>query len=184
MKKGKQKEKYFAHIKTAEFYKFFGDLHFREYEGKKIIIDRDSKYYIDYNTFSLVLDLFNSKLRDLILKESFDFIMPYRMGMLGIRKKKLVPWIDKEGKLVNPLPINWKATNELWETDPVAKSKKKLVRHFNTHTQGYVSKWYYTTRHATYKWKLAYRFIPCRTSKLLLNEILTDENNNIDYYIN
>lgn len=182
-RRGKQKERFFAHIKTANFYKYYSDLHFREYEGKKVIIDRESKYYVDYSTFSTVLDLFNLKIRELILKESFDFNMPYRMGMLGIRKKKLTPWIDKEGKLVNPLPIDWKATNALWDADPIAKQQKKLVRHYNKHTKGYVAKWYYTTRHATYKWKLAYRFIPCRTGKVALGNILTDENNNIDYYI-
>lgn len=181
-RRGKQKERHIAHIKTANFYKFYGDMHFREYIGKKVIIDRDSKFYVDYALYSDVLDAFNEKLRDLILYESFDFNMPYRMGMLGIRKKKLSPWIDKEGKLVNPLPINWKATNDLWDADPVAKQQKKLVRHYNKHTKGYVAKWYYTTRKATFKWKHAYAFIPCRTGKVLLGKIMLDPNNNIDYF--
>ena len=182
-KKGKQKERHPAHIKIANFYKFYGDLYFREYEGKKIIIDRDTKFYVPYSEYSAVLDSFNMKLRDLILYDSFDFIMPHRMGMLAIRKKKLTPWIDENNNLVNPLPVDWKTTMDLWDTDPVAKEKKTLVRHYNKHTKGYVAKWYYTTKNATYKWKSAYAFIPCRTAKQMLAEVLKDPNNDIDYYI-
>lgn len=182
-KRGKQKEKHFAHIKIANFYKFYGDMYFREYEGKKIIIDRDTKYYVTYSEYSSVLDLFNLKLRDLILYESFDFNMPHRMGRLAIRKKKLTPWIDKNDKVVNPLPVDWKATNELWDTDSVAKEKKTLVRHYNKHSKGYVAKWYYSTKTATFKWKSAYVFIPCRTAKQKLAEILKDPNSDVDYYL-
>ena len=109
--------------------------------------------------------------------------MPYRLGLLGIRKKKLTPWINKEGELVNPLPIDWKATMDLWEVDEEAKRLKKRVRHYNEHTKGFIAQWYYSTTKATYQWKSAYSFIPCRTAKLDLSKILKDEDSKIDYYL-
>lgn len=182
-KKGKQEERYTAHIKTASFYKFYSDRWFREYEGKKIIINRDTDYYIDLSTYATVIDSFNRQLRDLILMENYEFTMPHRMGRLSIKKKKLTPYIDKNGDFKNPLPIDWKKTNELWDSDPVAKEKKTLVRHYNEHTNGYVAKWFYSTNTATFKWKSAYAFIPCRTAKQLLAGVLKDEDSGVDYYL-
>lgn len=185
MKKGKQKEKHPAHIKGPDFYRYYANLHFREVkEGNKNgIIHKNSKYYLDYSTYSKIINIFNLKLRDIILYNTYDFTMPNRMGLLGIRKKKLTPWINEEGELVNPLPVDWKSTLDLWEVDPVAKEKKKLVRHYNKHTKGFIVQWYYSTRKATYKWKSAYGFIPCRSAKKELTKILKDEDSKIDYYL-
>lgn len=118
-----------------------------------------------------------------MIHHTFDFSMPARMGLLGIRKRKITPWFDKEGNLVNPLPINWQATWELWEADPKARGLKKLVRHYNLHTNGYIAKWYYSKTLATYKWKSAYGFIPCRTAKTELGKALMDPDSKVDYYI-
>tara|TARA_R100001463_G_scaffold42850_4_gene89602 strand:+ start:7685 stop:8251 length:567 start_codon:yes stop_codon:yes gene_type:complete len=184
-RKGKQSEKYKAHIKSAEFYHHYSIMHFKGHDKKRnrVLIDRDSAFYVDYSTYCKVIDSFNKQLRDEILYNSFDFNMPYRLGLLGIRKKKLTPWINKEGELVNPLPIDWKATMDLWEVDEEAKRLKKRVRHYNEHTKGFIAQWYYSTTKATYQWKSAYSFIPCRTAKLDLSKILKDEDSKIDYYL-
>lgn len=184
-RRGKQQEKYKAHIKSEDFYKFYSAMHFKGFDEKKgrVLIDRSSSFYVDYSKFCKVIDAFNLKLRDEILLNSFDFNMPYRLGLLGIRKKKLTPWINAEGVLVNPLPVDWKATLDLWEADPEAKRLKKRVRHFNEHSKGYIGQWYYSTSKATYQWKSAYAFIPCRTAKLMLKDILTDEDSKVDYYL-
>lgn len=183
-KRGKQTEKNKAHVKSLDFYRFYSIMHFKGYneERKRVLIDRDSPYYVDYSTYNKILSDFNIALRDEILYNAFEFIMPYRMGTLSIRKKKLTPWINEEGKLVNPFPPDWKATMDLWEADPISRKQKKLVRHTNTHTQGYVAKWYYSTRNATFKWKSAYGFMPCRTAKVLLSQALKDPESSVDYY--
>jgi len=184
-KKGKQQEKYKAHIKSADFYQFYSVMHFKGHDKKRnrILIDRKSTFYVDYSKYCKILDSFNSKLRDEILYNSFDYNMPFRMGVLGIRKRKLTPWINEAGDLVNPLPPDWKATMDLWEVDADAKKKKKIVRHYNEHTNGFIAQWYYSTSKATYKWKSAYAFVPCRTAKLKLSEILKDEDRKVDYYL-
>lgn len=183
--RGKQKEKYKTHIKTPDFYSYYADMHFREYKEGRVngIIDKESPYYVDYSTYCKIVDAFNLRLRDLILYDSFDYTMPARMGLLGIRKKRITPWIDSEGKLVNNLPIDWKKTKELWAVDEKAKEEKKIVRHYNKHSKGFVAKWYFSKRTATFKWKSAYSFIPCRTAKLELSKILKDEDSKIDYYL-
>jgi hypothetical protein len=184
-KKGKQKEKYKAHVKSAEFYEFYSSEYFKKHNPtrNRVLIDRDNIFYVDYSAYCKVLDTFNKALRDEILYNSFDYNMPSRLGLLGIRKKKLTPWINEDGDLVNPLPIDWKATNDLWAVDSQAKKQKKIVRHFNEHSKGYIAQWYYSTTKATYQWKSAYSFIPCRTAKLELSKIMKDEDNKIDYYL-
>jgi hypothetical protein len=184
-KKGKQEEKHKTHIKTPDFYSFYADTYFREVEKDKVRgkINRDTKFFIEYKVYCTVIDEFNKAIRDLILYKSFDFNMPSRLGVLGIRKRKLTPWFNEDGKLINPLPIDWKTTQDLWEGDPTAKEQKKLVRHYNAHTKGYVAKWYYSKRIATYKWKSAYAFIPCRTAKSELGKILKDPTSDVDYYL-
>jgi len=183
-RRGKQKEKYTAHIKSSEFYQYYSLMHFKGYEEKRnrVIIDRNSSFYVSFSDYCKVIDSCNKMLRDKILYNSFDFNMPCRLGMLGIRKKKLIPWIGKDGELVNPLPVDWKATLDLWSSDPKAREDKKRVRHYNAHTKGFIAQWYYTTNKAIFQWKSAYSFIPCRTAKLELSKILQDEDRVIDYY--
>lgn len=177
--KGKQKEKFKTDIKTKDFYNHYLDYYIRE--DKKI--DKDSLYYIPYNTYSEVLDEVNSHIRDLILNERFNFIMPHRMGELEIKKTKPEPYIDEEGKLVNTLPIDWKATKDLWQSNSEAKANKKLVRHLNKHTQGYVARVCYNVAQATYSYKKVYKFIPTRTLVRTLASIMKDPDSKIDYYL-
>lgn len=177
--KGKQKEKYQTDIKTNDFYNHYLDSYIRE--DKKI--DKESLYYIPYSIYSEILDEINSHIKDLILNERFNFIMPYRMGELEIKKTKPEPYIDEEGNLINTLPIDWKATKDLWEIDKVAKANKKLVRHLNKHTQGYVAKVCYNVSQATYSYKKVYKFIPTRTFVRTLASIMKDPENKNDYYL-
>lgn len=182
---GKQQEKYKAHIKSKDFYEFYTFLYFKEYlnGSKKATIYKNSEYYISYSDYCKVLDSLNIEIRNLILNEAFDFNIPYRMGLLSIRKKKYIPYLDDNGKLINNLPVDWNSTLELWKSDEKSKNKKTLVRYFNNHTKGYVAKWYYSVRKANYRYKSGYRFIPCRTAKLELAKLLKDETTNIDYYL-
>lgn len=183
--KGKQPEIHKTHVKTPDFYNFYADKHFRSYkEGRTNgIIDKSTPYYVDYSTYCKVLNDFNLALRDLIIYKNLEFQMPSRMGTLSIKKKKLTPWFDENGKLVNCLPVNWKKTKELWEIDPKAKEEKKLVRHYNQHTKGFVMKWYLSKRTANFKWKSAYFFIPCRTAKSKLGQVLRENHKDVDFYL-
>lgn len=184
--KGKQEEKYKTHIATPDFYIYYANKYFREVaKGKKRgVIHRESKYYLSAQKYSQIIDEFNSAVRELVVNESFDFIMPSRMGILCIRKKKLTPYIDKNGDYKNPLPVDWQSTYELWESDPKSHESKTLVRYRNKHSGGYIAEWALMRNSATFTNKSAYDFKPTRTAKQLLGAVMLDfENNTIDYQL-
>ena len=175
-----------ATIKSKEFYEFYACQHFKQYTEtarQRGIINKSSKYYMNIQTYNKLLDTLNIALRDLIINESFEFNIPYRLGVLAIKKSKPEPYIDENGNVVNILPVDWKSTLELWEEDEDSKNRKILVRHLNAHTQGYVVKWKYDIKKANYTFKSAYKFIPCRAAKRLLTPILKDPTNKTDFYL-
>lgn len=184
VKKGKQPEKYKTHIATEDFYNFYADSYFKKKEeNKKTVIKRSSKFYLAKTEFSQILDSFNQKLRDLMIYENFEYRMPGRLGLLLVTKKKLTPYIGKDGEYKNPLPVNWKETLLLWESDENAKTKKKLIRYENKHFNGELAKWTYSKKTAIYTWKSAYGFIACRTAKTMLGKAILDENTKVDFYL-
>ena len=184
--KGKQEEKHKTHIATPQFYTFYANRYFREIEKGQLRgkLHKDSKYYLTSQMYSKILDEFNSEVRELILNESFDFILPASMGILGIRKRKLIPYINSNGDFKNPLPVNWKATYELWESNPESHADKTLVRYRNKHSGGYIAEWTHMRAKATFKNKSGYDFKATRTAKQLLGAVMLDfENNTIDYQL-
>lgn len=182
--KGKQTEKHKAHIKTKDFYDHYAGLHFKGHEEKRnrVIIDRSSPFYVDSKTYGSILEDFNLMIRDEIVNESKDFKMPSRLGTLGIRKKKRVPYVDDDGKVVNNLPIDWNKTRKLWESSPKAKAEKKLVRFYNEHSNGFVAKVRMFKVNANYKNKSIYTFIPTRTVKSMISENMTNRFSKVDYF--
>ena len=185
-KRGKQEEVFKTHVATPEFYKYYGDKHFREIKEGNVRgkLHKDSPYYVDSATYSRIVDIFNKEVRRIIIEESFDFRMPARLGRIGIRKRKVSPYINSKGDYVNPLPVDWKATHELWEDNPEAKEEKKLVRHRNKHSGGYIAQWTFMKRSANFKNKSAYSFKATRTAKQLLGEImLSFDEHSIDYQL-
>lgn len=183
-KLGKQKEKYVAHIKSKNFYEYFASMFFKGHDAKRnrVLIDYDAPFYMDYVTYNKVIRRFNSLMRDEILYNAFDFILPARMGVMCIRKSKTEPWIDASGKFVNPLPVDWGSTNKLWDSNPEAKANKSLIHFRNEHSKGYIGKWRLNNTTATYKWKSAYTFVPCRTAKQKLGKVFLDEDSETDFY--
>ena len=183
MNKGKQKEKFKSDIGMADFYKHYCLTTFKEMNGGKTIVHHNSKFNVPRSTYGQVIEFFHSRITDEIMLDNFEFKLPARLGTLGIRKRKPKLRYDEEGNLVNTMPVDWKATKELWDEDPESKEQKKLVRHLNEHTQGYVPFWYYNARTATFKNKLAYKFVATRTVKRTLTKILKDPNIKINYYL-
>ena len=78
----------------------------------------------DYNK---IISDFNLELQDLIIEEGLIYLIPHLNFEILLKKEKRRPRIVN-GKLLNNLPIDWKATNALWARDQEAKEKKLLVR--------------------------------------------------------
>ena len=122
LNKGKQKEKIKAHVGMSDFYKYYALSTFKEKQGGRTAVHRDSMYAIDRALYGKIVEFFHSRISDEIMLDNFEFKMPARMGTLGIRKRKPKVRFDENGKLVNNMPVDWKATKELWEEDPEGPS--------------------------------------------------------------
>lgn len=170
----------------GDYYNYYAINNFKEYseEKKRTVIYKNSKYFVDRATFSKIISDFNKAVCEEVLYENFEYKLPARMGEISIKKYKPKIEFDENGKLKSrTLPVDWKATNELWNNNPEAKEQKKLVRFLNDHTNGFISKWYYVKNYANYKYKSGYVFKASRTNKRELAKILKDEDLKIDYYL-
>lgn len=181
--RGKQKEKIKVDIGMQEFYNYYCYSTFKEKVNNKTVIHKNSKFCVSRGTYGQIIDFIHSKITDEIIFDNFEFKLPIRMGVLCIKKKKPVLKYNKEGKLINTMPIDWKATKELWQEDAESKKEKKLVRHLNEHTNGYVPSWYLSLKEATFKYKSAYKFKATRTMNRDLSKALKDPNVNTNYYL-
>ena len=126
----------------------------------------DDYYKVGYKTYRNICEDFNKKIMDDILLKSKEFKMPFRLGSLRIKKKKM----NFSNKLRNKLKIDWKATRE----------NNKVIYHLNDHTNGYNYRWYWEKRNAIIKNKSIYSFQATRTNKRRLATLL--QNNEIDYF--
>ena len=119
----------------------------------------------------------------MIINEGMDYSIPHLMFEITIRKNKRKPRIV-DGKLIHNIPIDWKATNELWKENPEAKKKKLLVRYNNSHTSGYVYMIYMKKFKAKVKKKVFYKFLPNRTFKRNLSKRIKDfDKDNFDAFL-
>lgn len=126
-------------------------------------IDRDSKYYIDYRTFRTICEEFNKELSSEIL-EGYFFKMPYRLGILRIKKRK----ID-----INNLKPDFGEYN---------KSEIKN-KHLNEHSNNYYVKYHWNKRFATLiKNRSLYSFIPTRANKRTLAKLIKSDQLQINKY--
>lgn len=183
-KKGKQEEKHKTHIATEDFYNFYAEAYFKQKEeSKKTIIKKNSKYYLTKKQYSKILDSFNTEVRNLMVYDNFEYRLPARLGYLLVTKKKITPYIGKDGEYKNPLPVNWKDTLDLWKEDAKARESKKLIRYDNKHFNGHLAKWTHSKKTAIFTWKSAYAFVACRTAKTMLGAAILDKNINVDYYL-
>lgn len=160
-------------IGMTEFYDYYKKNNFSE--------NTDSLFFMTRKEYNkIVTDLF-TKIKDALIYENFEFNIPFRMGTICIRKIKRKVKI-KDGKVIATLPINWKATLDLWESNPEAKEKKVLVKHINEHSGGYVANYKYFKKKANYKNKSIYFFKPARGAAREINTAWRNKKNNIDYY--
>lgn len=137
----------------------------------KQIQDKKNPFIVDKKKYVAVIEDYHKLLREEIVTNRFDFELPYDLGMLGVRKFKPKLGIDDNGKLINKLPVNPRATVELWNKNPEAKEKKVLVRYTNKHTNGYVFTIHFFKKYkAKFKNKTLYSFETVRDFKQQLKK--------------
>lgn len=121
---------------------------YREYHR----IYTGTEFELPQKEYNRLLNLLLLKMHDTLLNGE-PIILPNRLGTLELRKFQPKLYME-EGKLINTLPIDWKATKELWSNDEAASSKKTLVR-INT---PFVFKLFYNKKNAIMPRRREYKF--------------------------
>lgn len=142
------RERAYIDYSNKDFYKLYKE----KYKGRD--------YNIPFGKYSELLNQCNQRLSEMIIEDGFDFNIPFRLGRVRIRIKKM------NFKYLKP---DWKATKELWKEDKEAKENKQLVFHLNDHSDNYRAEWFYDKRTANYKNKSVYEFIATRKNKRAIN---------------
>lgn len=174
-------EKYKHKVKTISGIKCSYPSFRKKY--KNIYPDIDRRKYTDicYNI--------NKRLSDKIIKESFEFRVPFKLGIISIKKARFQVKI-KDGKLEkNKLMIDWAKTWDIWYNDYPGKSRKEInaiknkqvVYHMNHHTNGYVMKWYWDKSICTVSNHSVYYFKPIKANRLNLAAWINSDEKENDY---
>ena len=108
-------------------------------------------------TYGEILRKFNDHVRDRISTKGAEYFMPSRTGKIELRKSKTEVKIDDDGKIINNLPVNWKATRELWAESEKAREKKTKIRYTNEHTGGHTFRIFFRKSKANFKNKSIYK---------------------------
>ena len=119
----------------------------------------------------------------IIVNEGKDFVMPFRLGSVGIRKQKIRVHMNEDGTVDKRfLRPDWKATKDLWERDVEAKVSKQLVFHLNKHFGGYNAKWFWDKSTCSIPNQTAYSLTMTRDNRRKLSKAIFNEELDVDYY--
>tara|TARA_R110000822_G_scaffold191566_4_gene330296 strand:- start:5208 stop:5714 length:507 start_codon:yes stop_codon:yes gene_type:complete len=140
------------------------------YDYYKHFISNTPGSTITRSVFGQVLKEFNGHVRDRISTKGAEYTLPCRVGKVELRKLKTEVKIADDGSIINNLPVNWKATRELWAENEIAKEKKTKIRYTNEHTEGYTFRIFYRTSKANFKNKSIYKMKLNRTLKRQLSK--------------
>lgn len=150
-----------ADVSIRDFFKFYKD----KYYTKK-----ESSYNVSGSTYRAIISDFNKTIGEKIVKGPYDFKIPCKLGFICLRKYKKKPKIKEDGKYTYEYPVDWKATLDLWKRDEESAKEKRLVRHLNKETGGYIFKVFYFKRHANFRNRSIYNFRPVRAIKTLVKD--------------
>lgn len=92
-------------------------------------------------------------------KQNFD-----KLDGLDLKKDKL--------KITNQFPVDWGATNKLWKTNPQAKKEKRLIYHFNEHTEHILYRIHWSVRDSKLTNSRFYKFNLSRANRLSLAQLI------------
>lgn len=154
---------------------------------------------IEEKVFKNILYDLNKTKADLLIRNSLEYRLPFRLGFLRIKKAKLkVKLIN--GKIdVNKNVIDWKATLDYWEKQYGTRNRKelkeipnkKVIFQTNDHTDGEIMRWYWDKKLSNVKNKSVFLFNPVKggvtpdgfyTGRKGLSKWINSEDRLNDYY--
>lgn len=141
-----------------------------------------TKQKVDKRIFAKIAKELNQEIINMIIEKNFEYVLPCNMGIISIKKSKAEPKLRPDGKLVNNLSMDYKATRELWLTNPEAKEKKKKVFHTNEHSGGWRYSFFWSKKEASAQGKKVYMFKTVRANSRAIAE-KTKANPHLDFYV-
>ena len=131
--------------------------------------------------YGQILRLFFEKVWNEIIFNNYQFKLPERMGVIGLRKFKQ-RLITNDGKLrKSKLYKDWQGTFKMWKEYPETKGKKWLF-HDNSHTNGFTFMIKWNDFSANFKNKKIYEFKVLNPIKRKLSQALQDPTVKVDAY--
>lgn len=128
---------------------------------------------LPFDEWLSIIRMYSELVRDYVLETGRIFKFPKGIGEFVINKRKVPKVIERDGKDIITLPINWQKTKE----------KGKRIYEMNYHTEGYKFSWMWMNRR---KSKLdmsgLWKFEPHRKSKRLLASYLKSGKGYHDLY--
>lgn len=128
--------------------------------------ERYGELPVEASEFNEIIKEFYERVFEEVVFKGFQFNLPGNLGVLTLSARKPVVQLDSEYNVVRTnAPTNYKATKELWESDPEAKAKRLRVYHDNASTDGniYSIRWVPEGRFRTH-FIGVYRFRPSRSN--------------------
>lgn len=177
----------------------------RKYKVTKSTVDLYKFYKNKLGEEAIKEDLFkkiyydlNKSISNLIIKESLEYKLPYRLGYLRIKKTKLKLKL-REGHIdLNKNLIDWDSTWKYWldkypgltRKDIKKIPNKKCIFHMNEHTDGDIMSWFWDKYYSNAKNNTVYKFQPVKggiiekyyLGRLGLGAWIKSEEKTNDYY--
>jgi hypothetical protein len=158
--------------------------HFRK-KYRLVHPDVDRKEYVN------ICHAINKGLANKIIKESFEFRIPYGLGVLSIKKNKIKIKI-KDGKLEkNKMIIDWDKTWKYWQSEYPGMNRKEIkqipnktvIYNMNDHSDGYIMGWNWDKTTCRTVNQTVYNFKPTKGNRLALAAWIKSDERCNDYYL-
>jgi len=154
-KVGRNQHLYLMDFHYDDIYKFYTE----KYEKK-----------VSFSTYKKLCYEFNERVSDAIIRESFEFKMPYRIGSLRIKANKQKIIVNNGKVDTQKMAIDWGSSHKMWEAEYpnltrkeiMAIPGKKVLVYTNDHSNGYIMKWYWDRRLSNVKNQSLYMFKPIK----------------------
>lgn len=117
---------------------------------------KDNKNDVSYNTFKIILNEFNSELKNCLLESSEGFKMPFGLGYVQIVKYKPKSYTKKS------LSIDYKSSAQYG----------KIIYHLNEHSNGYKYRLYWSKIPQTFPDRYKYQLQLVRQNKRHLAQLI------------
>lgn len=125
---------------------------------------------VSISEYVLYSSEYNKFLIDKVL-EGYEVTLPNRLGTLSIVGQIQKVSIDENGK-VKGLAPDWVKTKKLWDSNPEAKEKKKLLYHTNSGTENTRYKFFWSKRKILIQNKGLYALRMTRCNKRAVHNLI------------